>query len=254
MTCRTVQHSVPALDIYKAVARCLCLQHGPTRALLNAKGGHVARFLLHFGADPRGDDSGALRAAATTGRLEVVRALLEAGADVHAKNDEALQTAAKHGYADIVELLLNHGANVRANSAAALHNASFHGHISVVRLLLSRGADVLSREKASLKWAARNGHSEILKILLEYTGPTFIAIESAAYWGHEEALDILLRKLPVRSPGVRLDQAIFWAMEHDHQGAVGLLLAKKVELLKIESDPDPMLPSSAGNRRKHHGG
>ena len=98
------------------------------------------RFLISRGA--RAADSGALRAAAAGGSVELTSCLLDSGADVNNVADPeeipSLTAAAGEGYEEIVRLLLARGANVDLvdrNGRDAVAAAKEKGHESVVRIL-----------------------------------------------------------------------------------------------------------------------
>ena len=90
--------------------------------------------------------SGALAAAAKTGRIEVVRWLLEQGADVNDVVTNAALVESRH----------------RGHPWPALHTAVREGHLDVVRLLFKRGADpqVLDRDGRTAFEVAEEGASK----------------------------------------------------------------------------------------------
>ncbi len=74
-----------------------------------ALGGRVndVKQLLEAGADPKANDSRALRMSARNGHLEMVKLLLPVS-DPEADDSLALRWAAENGHLEIVELLLPH--------------------------------------------------------------------------------------------------------------------------------------------------
>jgi ankyrin repeat protein len=71
----------------------------------------IVKYLLEKGADPKVDDSFAMRWAAREGHYEVVKVLLEAGAYARAKGDYAFKMANNYGHKKIVKLLSQFGAD-----------------------------------------------------------------------------------------------------------------------------------------------
>jgi len=91
----------------------------------------------------------------------------------------------------------------------ALHLAAVHGHCEILRMLLEAGADadvVNTMGFTAMHAAARNGHAHCLRLLLASTrrgkeaemihaadNNGINALHLAAFWGHEEAMDVLLQ-------------------------------------------------------------
>ncbi|MCP4657168.1 MAG: PQQ-binding-like beta-propeller repeat protein [bacterium] len=89
----------------------------------------------------------ALRAAASSGSIEVVRTLIAGGVDVNAANDyggTALSFAADKGHLEIVKLLVEHGADVNVHDtfydSSPIVWATYNGHREVISYLLKHGA------------------------------------------------------------------------------------------------------------------
>ena len=93
----------------------------------------VIQELLDEGANPKADDSEALRRAAGNGHLEVVKLLLPVS-DPKARDSEALRWAAENGHLEIVKLLLP-VSDPKANDGLALRLAARNGHLEIVKLL-----------------------------------------------------------------------------------------------------------------------
>lgn len=113
---------------------------GDSSAILNA--------LLEHGADPKLNDSDALRGAIVTGSVQNVRALLAKGVDVNYRFRDGLlplSIAAVRGHAGVCESLLDGGARINARSnegTTALMFASAQAGEDAVVVLLKRGANV----------------------------------------------------------------------------------------------------------------
>ncbi|MGH9828303.1 MAG: ankyrin repeat domain-containing protein, partial [Blastocatellia bacterium] len=132
----------------------------------------IVQFLLNNGADPNVDQGDALKAAISTGNLEIVKLLLSKGMTL--KNgpwvlyaaskslnlvsllvDAGAQVAVQDSYGatpimnaasrDIAGYLLDRGADVNkvsTNGNTALKNAIFRNNVEFARFLIDKGADV----------------------------------------------------------------------------------------------------------------
>ena len=128
-------------------------------------------------ADPAGQDSCALRYAASNGFVDIVRRVLLADgrADPNARRSEALWTAANEGRVGVVRALLVDGrCDPCAGGNHALRCAMDRGHAAVVRALIADGrADptqlvtaagftvkalaLLPQLRAEVRWRRRRG-------------------------------------------------------------------------------------------------
>jgi len=131
----------------------------------------IVSMLLQAGANPKADDSCALRLAAEglngpgideLDHAGVVRLLLEAGADVDACGGQALTNAVKFDNREIVKVLINAGAEIDISSGTALAVAAQMRRTDVVRMLLEQGVNP-ANIKAACDWA--QGCSEIISML-----------------------------------------------------------------------------------------
>lgn len=111
------------------------------------------RFLASRGARVAG--SGALRAAAAGGSIELASCLLDSGADVDTVADpeqtSSLTAAAGEGYEKMVRLLLDRGANtelVDRDGRDAVALAKEKGHESVVRVLQAHRSKIKASKTA----------------------------------------------------------------------------------------------------------
>ena len=151
--------------------------------------------LIEEGAEPKANDSYALRWAAEYGHLEIVELLIKNGADSKADNSSALQWAATNGHLKIVKLLLKSGADPKANNSLGLQLAAKNGHLEVIKLLLEAGADPKADDSYALQLAAGNGRLEIVKLLLKAgadpKADDSYALRWAAEYGHLEIAELL---------------------------------------------------------------
>jgi ankyrin repeat protein len=153
--------------------------------------------------------------------LEIIKELIEEGADPKAENSLALRWAADKGHLEIVKLLLPLS-NPKANNSDALRYAALHGHLEVVKLLLPL-SDPEAYNSEALRSAAQNGHLEVVKLLLPVSDPkacNSYALRLAARNGHLEVVKLLL---PLSDPKARNSEALRCASSNGHLEVVKLL-------------------------------
>lgn len=114
----------------------------------------VIKRLIEEGANPKADESYALRWAANNGHLEIVKLLLEAGADPKAFNSDALKCAAENGHLEIVKLLIP-VSDPKAFNSFALLWAAMNGHLEIVKLLIPVSDPKVVEELGLEKWPIR---------------------------------------------------------------------------------------------------
>ena len=124
----------------------------------------VAVF-LEAGANPKHENSLAMRMASGGGHAECLRLLIPIS-DATAFDCEALVWAAQHGYAECVELLIP-VSDLASNESEALRNAACNGHADCVALLLPFSAPLMDQPKA-LTAAVANGHAHVLSRMLDH--------------------------------------------------------------------------------------
>lgn len=131
----------------------------------------MTRFLLKSKADARRSPD-ILRAAVTTGNLQLVRLLYDSGArdedrNVLSSNKTALQSAASKGNLEIVKFLLSRGANVNAGAdrdgGTVLQAAASTGIWELVELVLEYHPNDLY---AAVVTAINAGHDNIAMALI----------------------------------------------------------------------------------------
>lgn len=134
----------PSNDLLKMLVRCAVDDETTLQRI---------RFLVSRGARVAG--SGALRAAAAGGSIELASCLLDSGADVDnvadAEETSSLMAAAGEGYEEMVRLLLDRGANnelVNRDGKDAVALAKEKGHESVVRVLQAHQSKVKASKTA----------------------------------------------------------------------------------------------------------
>lgn len=159
----------------------------------------VIKRLIEEGANPKADESYALRWAANNGHLEITKLLLPMS-DPKDHVSEALRYAAMDGHLEIVKLLLP-VSDPKAFNSFALRWAAMNGHLEIVKLLIPV-SDPKDRGSSALKWAAENGHLEIVKLLIPVSDPkaeNSRALRWAAQYRHMEIVELLI---PVSDPKV----------------------------------------------------
>jgi len=125
----------------------------------------IVKFYVKKGANIQIQANGALRTAASEGRLDVVEFLLDEGANIHAIKDSTLIEAVSRGHLETVALLIDRGANIHAQDNQALIIAASRGYLGIVALLIDRGSFEQKQNGKVLKEAKRQGHLEIVKLL-----------------------------------------------------------------------------------------
>jgi ankyrin repeat protein len=93
----------------------------------------LARKAIKMGADPKWENSWALRIASRKGHLEVVKFLIPIS-DVKAFDSQALRLASRNGHLECVKLLIPLS-DVKAFDSQALRYAACYGHTKVVEEL-----------------------------------------------------------------------------------------------------------------------
>ena len=183
------------------------------RLLLDARGINV-NLAAPDGTTP-------LCVAAFLGHEEITRLLLAApNINLNARAGDqgatALLFAAQEGKVEVVKLLLAaRGVNVNlrlSEGTTALCVAAYKGHDEVVELILATpNVDVDARKDdgaTALVFAAESGFTRIVELLCKHgadvnlpTYPGSTPLSIAIYFGHVEAVRVLLR-----APGVRVNQ------------------------------------------------
>ena len=176
----------------------------------------VAEFLLRHGAnieDGGGHNGNALQVTCDAGHVDLVQFLLDSGAQVDApgrENGNALVATSASGHVAVVERLLSHATQrgeAISDVSLALHRAAAGGHSQVVRVLLQNSPTSGAAEAVHGhgKGDEHKSNSED-----EHRGLGGNALLSAAYYGHEDTVSVLLEsgvdvhaqgKLPFLSSG-----------------------------------------------------
>ncbi|MDD4082043.1 MAG: ankyrin repeat domain-containing protein [Sphaerochaetaceae bacterium] len=150
----------------------------------------VIKRLIDEGADPKVDDSYALRWAAENGYLDIVKILLPLS-DASARDNEALVIAARYGHLEIVKLLIPFSIPGSQNNEA-LRIAAKYGHYEIVKSLLPFSNSKMDNGKA-LQGAARYSHLEIVKLLLPVSEiNNDITNYCRQYCENQEILDLII--------------------------------------------------------------
>lgn len=179
----------------------------------------VADF-LRAGANPKYQNSLALRLAAGGGHVECLRLLIPLS-DATACDRHALVWAATHGYADCVRLLIP-ASDLARNQSAALGAAATAGHADCVALLLPASAPLMDQPQP-FNDAIENGRANVLSLMLAWE--------------------------PALVGKIDLEQLRSRAEERGHQAlaALALSIAERVELDRC--GPAACLPCSASKPR-----
>ena len=155
--------------------------------------------------------------------VETFQELLKEGADPKAENSYALRYASYNGHLDIVKLLIPLSDPLHMNSQSLI-NAALMGHYDIVKLLLQAGSNPLAENSMALQFAAKEGHADIVKLLIPLSDPKAYdsyALRYASYYGH---LDIVKLFIPVSDPKARNSEALRWASYNGHLDIVKLLI------------------------------
>lgn len=183
-----------------------------------AKTGDRAKILklLAGGADPRSEESLALRAAAYDGHEACVRLLLPLS-DARAMESDALKLAAAYGHEECVRILLP-ASDPKAEGSYALRWAAQNGHAECVRLLLPV-SDPTARDFEALRFAAEDGHLECVRILLAASRP-FRGIggllKGAIEEGRAKMAALLIEEEPRLLDGINLSKCLAEALAQKH--------------------------------------
>ena len=172
------------------------------------------RLLLERGADPNSSliappilTRVINRSTQEEPRLEILNLLLQHGADANARDDEDRtplhHASQRENGTALAEALLDKGADihlVEKNNAPALYYAAEAEIYATAELLLARGANPneLTNFGATALYAAVS-KVEIARMLLENgadpnlcSGTVFTPLMQAAYYGHDDCLELLL--------------------------------------------------------------
>ncbi|WP_017663023.1 ankyrin repeat domain-containing protein [Baaleninema simplex] len=165
------------------------------------------------------DDKTPLMLAVERRDLETIELLLNGGANPNAKSqygDTALTRAAEIGDRAIVERLQAAGASHDGLDVIELCIAAEQGDLDRLQRLLAAGVDPNRadfRRRTALAQAAGSGQVEAMRVLLEAGADVngsdryHIPIRAAKYYGHTEAVKLLLKAGAVNVPGAFLDRA-----------------------------------------------
>ncbi|KAI9335714.1 ankyrin repeat-containing domain protein [Obelidium mucronatum] len=211
----------------------------------------IRQLLRHPSIDPAAGESNSFVLACRTGNVETVQLLLEdPRVDPLAQQNLALAVAAEHGQLEIVRLLLpNTPLPITDGTRRAIEGALYGGFLEIANLLGNRMNLVSIAYDGVLFHAMSQGNLEVIRFLLAKTKlgfhPSDPSIrrrflldypnenfddpqESLLLWscwhGHEEFVDILLKKKLVADPSIRDNIAIRHASAGGFLGIVRLLL------------------------------
>lgn len=192
--------------------------YGRTALHYAAMKGHspVCQQLLDAGASPNildRDNYSPLVYATLKGDVASVRVLLEIGMvsaqpSTTSGDFSPLSIAAQAGHTDVIVLLLQHGATSLSNSNGEypIHLAAREGHATICELLLQlEGWDTADKynEWTPLFHASRYGRADCVRILVG--GGCRVSLRDelghsasyyAAWYGHRDCLELLLRDMP----------------------------------------------------------
>lgn len=210
-----------------------------------------ARTLLALDADPLAPGRYGftpLHSALQGNNTRTMRLLLDAVQDPNAKPRDRplLLSVADTGRADLVRSLLDRGADPRARPAegeTALHRAAAKGGAELIRMLVEAGLDPNTedhKQQTALHVAASNGNAGGVLALIQAGAKLEVADAEgyspfllAAKMGQEAVLNVLLdHGADIRARDLRGGTALTLAAghggryEHDHSGAVRLLLSR----------------------------
>ncbi|OMJ25016.1 putative ankyrin repeat protein L25 [Smittium culicis] len=200
-----------------------CSNGYPLRLAAELGYSNIISLLLSNGADPKIDDSVALRNSVLRGdiNVEITSKLIEAGADIHAYNESCLLSACYRG--DFVPTFMETFPKenyMSSNSSAFggvqslyqtryskisvmpkidsygknnIQYSSKHTYLKTIKLLLDSGADISVKNYLPLVYAVSKGHYFTLKLLLSKTPDlTAPSVDPTVQCG--DALIMLARK------------------------------------------------------------
>lgn len=200
----------------------------------------VVRELLRLGADVNlkgGRHMRPVNAAAYYGQMTVLEVLLGHGAimesDERYSYGNALGAAARSGQAEIVRYLLRKDCD--ANPKMATYRSPFvaaatFGHAETIRVLLDHRVEDSSQVQQALEIASKRGKIDVVQLLFNssFTLSHEKAFHSAAFYGHNEILELLKRR---GTNAEMLSKALYDASDQEQTSTVSLLL-------KWGADPD----------------
>ena len=130
--------------------------------------------------------------AAYMGSPAEMERLIAEGADPKADDSEALRLAARNGHLECVKLLIPHS-DPATNDSAALRWAANYGHLECVKLLIPY-SDPKADGSAALRRAAEEGHLECVRELIPYSDPE-AAIRHCFESGDTDAANVIREQL-----------------------------------------------------------
>jgi len=150
----------------------------------------VIQELIDEGADPKADNSIALRWAVGNGYLEIVELLIKRGADPKTDNSWPLQIATECDHRGIIKELIPIS-DLKANDSYVLKWAAVNGYFDIAKLSIDNGADPKASNNYSLKSSAMNEHLEIVKLLI----PLLDIDENIKNWAEENCKNQEIKNL-----------------------------------------------------------
>jgi ankyrin repeat protein len=214
---------------------------GTTMAILSNQG---IRWLLEHGADPNVTsydvEETPLHLASRSGRgVESVAMLLHHGADVNQRRKDgstAYTLAVRSGNEAVAALLLEHGARDETSLTDRFVGACARGDGDAARSMLQEDGELVAKlnesDMAVLASAAGFNRIDAVKTMLDVgfdvaargdLGAT--ALHHAAWWGHADLVDLLLKHSPpleiecTTYQGTPLDWAVHGSISSPNRGA-----------------------------------
>ena len=183
-----------------------------------------------FGSDPHR----LVERAIIRGHIRLVDNFLNDGQQ-NSIPENGLYTAALAGKDDMVLYLLQKGQSVEQEGplGTPLRAATLMGHISTVRVLIEQGVDLNRQSKAgnAAEACAMRGYSAIMTMLIQHEidvnlkgGLYGTPLQAAAYKGHLEVFQMLIRSGASVFATGRFTNAFYAAVEGGHDNLVDVLL------------------------------